>query len=242
MPKKELQFRIEGATPHTLPMARLAEYLRELAKLLGSEERVHFLRVDEGSANCLMEVEAEDEPVISERVRLAQAGHANKDANKAFQTLQDYLHDDDHSAVMQWEKGDVVIQFPGRANGQGEVYGPFYEEGSIDGLLVNLGGVDETIPVHLVYQGRRFNCNATRDMARRLRNYLLEKPIRVYGRGKWYRSADGDWEMRRFDIHDFEELSDTSLWDVVGQLRSVPDNDLTKSEDPLGDMIKLRHG
>jgi hypothetical protein len=63
-------------------MARLAEYLKELAKLLGSEERVHFLRVDEGSANCLMEVEPEYEPVISERVRLAQAGHANRTPTK----------------------------------------------------------------------------------------------------------------------------------------------------------------
>jgi hypothetical protein len=242
MPKKELQFRIEGATPYTLPMARLAEYLKELAKLLGSEDRVHFLRVDEGSANCLMEVEEEYEPVISERVRQAQAGHSTKEANKAFKVLLDYLHDDENSAVMQWSRGDVVIEFPRKQTAGKVEYGPFTEEGSIDGLIVNLGGVDNTVPVHLVYQGRKFTCNATPDMARRLRNHLLEKPIRVHGKGKWYRNAEGDWEMLKFDILDFEELSDASLWDVVGQLRSIPDNDLTKSEDPLGDMNKLRHG
>ena len=38
MPKKELHFSIEGTTPHTFPMARLADYLRELATLLGNED------------------------------------------------------------------------------------------------------------------------------------------------------------------------------------------------------------
>jgi hypothetical protein len=242
MAKKELHFSIEGATPHTLPMARLAEYLKELSKLLGSEDRVHFLRVDEGSADCLMEVEAEDETVIADRVKLAQKEQGTKEANGAFKTILEFLHEDDNSAIIEWNKGDVLIEFPGKKKQQQEVYGPFFEEGSIDGLLVNLGGVDETVPVHLVYQGQRYTCNATRDMARKLRNHLLEKPIRVYGRGKWYRNAEGQWEMRWFDIHDFEELSDASLWDVVGQLRSIPDNDLTKSKDPLGDMLKIRHG
>ncbi len=242
MPNKKLQFRIERATPQTLPMYRLADYLRELADLLGSKEQVHFLEVEEGSANCLIEVEDEYVEMVSERARLAQAGRASKEANNAFHSLQKLLDEDDHSAVMQWNKGDVVIEFPGSAKGHEEVMGPFYEEGFIDGLLVNLGGVDKTVPVHLVNQGRRYNCNATREMARRLRDHLLEKPIRVRGRGKWYRTAEGEWEMRWFDILDFEELSDATLWDVVGQLRSIPENDLAKSNDPLGDMLKIRHG
>ena len=74
MPKKELHFSIEGTTPHTFPMARLADYLRELATLFGNEDNVHFLRVDDGSANCAMEINAEIEPTVSERVRQAQNG------------------------------------------------------------------------------------------------------------------------------------------------------------------------
>jgi hypothetical protein len=78
MPKKELHFSIEGTTPHTFPMARLAEYLRELAKLLGSEDCFHFLRVDEGSANCAMEIDSEQEHSVAERVRQAQSEQLDK--------------------------------------------------------------------------------------------------------------------------------------------------------------------
>lgn len=242
MPKKELHFSIEGATPHTLPMARLSEYLKELSKLLGSEDRVHFLRVDEGSADCAMEIDSEEEGVISDRVQQAKNGSGPKEAVKAFKAIQFYLDEDDSSAVMEWEKGEVLIEFPGKSRQGQETFGPFSEEGSLDGMLVKIGGMDETVPVHLVYQGVHHACNTTRELARRLAPYIFGKPIRVHGRGKWYRNADGNWELRWFDIHDFEELSDASLLDVVGKLRSVPDNALMKSKDPLGDMLKIRHG
>jgi hypothetical protein len=242
MPKKELHFTIEGATPHTLPMARLSEYLKELSKLLGSEDKVHFLRVDEGSADCAMEIDTEEENAISERVRQAKKGNGSREAVKAFTAIQVYLDEDDNSAVMEWEKGEVLIEFPGKSQKGYETFGPFSEDGSLDGMLVRIGGMDETVPVHLVYQGVHHTCNTTRELARKLAPYLFGKPIRVHGRGKWYRNADGNWEMHWFDIHDFEELSDASLLDVVGKLRSVPNNDLMKSKDPLKDMLKIRHG
>jgi hypothetical protein len=222
-------------------MARLSEYLKELSRLLGSEDRVHFLRVDEGSADCAMEVDAEEESAISERVRQAKNGNGPKEAIKAFAAIQVYLDEDENSAVMEWEKGEVLIEFPGKSRKGQETFGPFSEDGSLDGMLVKIGGYDETVPVHLVYQGVHHTCNTTRELARKLAPYIFGKPIRVHGRGKWYRNADGNWEMHWFDIHDFEELSDASLLDVVGKLRSVPDNDLMKSKDPLRDMLKIRH-
>jgi hypothetical protein len=242
MPKKELHFSIEGATPHTLAMSRLAEYLKELAKLFGSEDKVHFLRVDEGSANCTMEVEEEEQQSISSRVQLARSGQGPKEVVKAFNSIRYFLDEDNTSALMEWEKGEVLIEFPKQSVEGQDTFGPFSEDGSLDGILVKIGGLDETIPVHLVYEGVHHNCNATKEMARKLAPHIFGKPIRVHGRGKWYRNAEGKWEMRWFDIHDFEELSDASLLDVVGRLRSIPDNDLMKSKDPLGDMLKIRHG
>ncbi len=242
MPKRELHFSIDGTTPHTFAMSRLAEYLKELSKLLGHEERVHFLRVDEGSANCAMEIDVEDEAAISSRVHLARRGQGTKETVSAFGAIRRFLDEDNLSAVMEWDKGDVVIEFPRKSAEGQETFGPFVEEGSLDGMLVRIGGMDETVPVHLVYQGVHHICNTTKDIARKLAPYIFGRPIRVHGRGRWYRNAEGRWEMRWFDIHDFEELSDASLWDVVGKLRSVPDNDLAKSEDPLGDILKIRHG
>ncbi len=242
MPKKELHFSIEGVTPHTLSMARLAEYLRELAKLLGSEDKVHFLRVDEGSADCAMEVEEEEQVVVSNRVQQAKIGVGAKEALSAFMAIRSFLDEDDRSALMEWEEGEVILEFPKKSQEGQETFGPFWEDGSLDGMLVKIGGMDETVPVHLVYEGVHHSCNATREMARKLAPYIFGKPIRVYGRGKWYRNADAKWEMKWFDIHKFDELSDASLLDVVGRLRSIPDNDLMKSNDPLGDMLKIRHG
>jgi hypothetical protein len=242
MPKKELHFSIEGATPHTLSMARLAEYLKELAKLLGSEDKVHFLRVDEGSADCAMEVEEEEQSVISDRVRQAKMGQGPKEAIKALKSIHFFLDEDDRSALMEWEEGEIILEFPKKSQEGQDTFGPFWEDGSLDGMLVKIGGMDETVPVHLVYEGVHHICNATREMARKLAPYIFGKPIRVHGRGKWYRNPEGKWEMHWFDILQFEELSDASLLDVVGKLRSVPDNDLMKSKNPLGDMLKIRHG
>lgn len=242
MPKKELHFSIEGTTPHTFPMARLADYLRELATLLGSEDNVHFLRVDDGSANCAMEIDAVIEPSISERVRQAQRGIGSKEAVKAFKAIRLYLDEDDTSAFMEWDKGEVLIEFPRKSHGAEETFGPFWEDGSLDGMLIKIGGMDETVPVHLLYEGAHHACNTTRDLAKKLAPYIFGKTIRVHGRGKWYRNSEGKWELRWFDIRDFEELDDASLLDVVGRLRAIPHNDLMKSKDPLGDIIKLRNG
>ena len=143
---------------------------------------------------------------------------------------------------MEWDKGEVLIEFPRQSQGTEETYGPFWEDGSLDGMLIKIGGMDETVPVHLLYEGVHHACNTTRELARKLAPYIFGKTIRVYGRGKWYRNSEGKWELRWFDIRDFEELNDASLLDVVGSLRAIPHNDLMTAKDPLGDIIKLRHG
>lgn len=53
---KELRFKIEGKvngvemTPFTMPMARLALYLHDLAHLFGYRDSVHLISVEPGSA------------------------------------------------------------------------------------------------------------------------------------------------------------------------------------------------
>ncbi len=42
MKRDLIEFVIDKFTPHTIPMYRLAEYMRNFADLLGNEERVHF--------------------------------------------------------------------------------------------------------------------------------------------------------------------------------------------------------
>jgi hypothetical protein len=50
---KEVHFRINAYTPGTIPMDRLALYMREFARLLGEPASVHFDKLIEGSA-CIV--------------------------------------------------------------------------------------------------------------------------------------------------------------------------------------------
>ncbi len=47
--QNEYRFVIDALRPDAISMARLAEYMGELARLLGETRHVHFLRLDEGS-------------------------------------------------------------------------------------------------------------------------------------------------------------------------------------------------
>lgn len=242
MPRKELHFSIEDATPYSLSMARLVQYLKELAQLFANEDKVHFLRVDEGSAACTMEIEEEAVPSVSERVERAAKGHGPTQAISAYKSLRLLLEKDDKSAYMEWKDGDVIAHFPKKPGSGVETFGPFWQEGTLEGILWKIGGLDATVPVHLIYDGAHHICNTTREVAKELAHHLYGQPIRAHGRGKWYRNADGNWELRWFDIYRFEPLSDDNLLDVVARLRAIPNNDLVKSNDPLGVMHEIRHG
>jgi len=109
-------------------------------------------------------------------------------------------------------------------------------------MVVRLGGIDETLPVHLLYEGRYHICNATREMVKQLGPYIWGTPIRVHGEGNWYRNTQGMWELQFFDIRSFEPLQETTLSEAVSELRAIPDNRLVSLEDPLAEMQKLRHG
>ena len=45
----EYRFTIDAYSPETLPMSRLAEYMAEVARLLGKVDQVHFVRLEPGS-------------------------------------------------------------------------------------------------------------------------------------------------------------------------------------------------
>lgn len=241
MPKKEFRLNIEGATPEILPMARLAEYLTQLAVILGNKESVHFLRVEEGSARCIGLVDEAQEAAVIARVRGVSAGDAPKDALDSYERLHRFLKEDERSAELEVEDGEVVLAFPLHIDKKQETFGPFWQDGTLEGILMRIGGLDVTAHAHLIYQGTHYVCETNHEIAKEL-GHLLYRPIRVRGRGRWYRNADGDWELMKFEIQGLEELDDATLLEVVSRLRAIPDNDLLTVEDPLEDMNKLRHG
>lgn len=246
---KELRFIIDGEidgqkiTPLTLPMARLAEYLADLANLYGFKNAVHFLRVDEGSAAPVALVEEEEEVRVLDRVHRAPTGSGDPTAHRAFEALNRKLMDDNATGYVADFKNAKVIVFPGRETSLPKVYGPFSEQGFVDGEIVRVGGKDDTIPVWLRRaDGRMFYCETTNRAAAEELAKLLFRTIRAFGTGTWLRTENEEWELQKFLIKTWEgPLYLESLSDVVSQLRAIPGG-WKDIEDPFEELDRLRHG
>ena len=122
------------------------------------------------------------------------------------------------------------------------VFGPFWQSGYLIGSVILVGGKSDPASVKIIDgSGESHLCKARRDTLKRLRGYLYEGPIRVTGRGKWFRNAEGVWRLDQFDIEDFEPLEDESLSAAIAQLQTI-DGDWKEHQDPLGELDKIRHG
>lgn len=240
----EYRFKIDGAyTPATLPMQRLAEYMDSLAIMLGEPASVHFGGLEKGSAVLVSKIDEPAEPKVRDRVVAVRAGTGPQDAMKAFYQLDEYLRADNATGVLTSDNDNVVVPFPGRDRPEPLAYGPFKQDGTLDGEVIRVGGKDDTIPVNL-RDGPVIHTklSTTREIARRLAKHLFEGVVRVHGTGVWYRCGDGSWELRSFKIMDFEVLDETPLGDVVERLRNTPGNEWGEVPDPVRELLERRHG
>lgn len=245
MPKfRKLTFKIRDFTPRTLPMARLSEYLAEYARLLGSEEAVHFVRVGEGSAALISEIEEPLYATVRRRAIDASRGVGPQDAVRAFQQIDAKLRHDTTAATLQSDTDKKILMFPGVTATPKESFGPFNQPGTVEGTLIKVGGRDSTIPVHIEDSaGSILICNATtREMARKLAPYLFGDPIRLHGTGRYTRHADGTWEMIGFNIEYYEELNNDPLPVIIERLRAIPSSEWSSLRNPLGELEHIRRG
>jgi hypothetical protein len=238
--RNQYRFKIDVFSVDTLPMGRLAEYLAELAVLLGERERVHFSHLERGSAVLVSNIEQPAIPKVEERVHRVKIGDGPKDAMQAFKNLDNMLAKDDAVAVLIAPSQANIIEFPGRTRPKPVRYGPFREVGTLDGRIIRIGGRDETIPVWLKDGDVEHHCIVREEVARRLASYYLNGVVRVHGSGKWLREENGSWVLQQFDISDFEVLDDSTLTDVVGKLRAVEGGRWHESDDALRDALGIR--
>ena len=238
--QQEYRFVIDACRPDTLPMARLAEYMGELARLLGRVDQVHFVRLEAGSTVLVQSVEPEAAPDVKERLHAVRQDNPPEDAAKAFTALNRYLADDNATGILQESGGTEVIRFPGREAPAPVTFGAFNQPGVLDGALIRIGGRDDTVPAHLRDGDTIHLCNATREMARRLAVHLYGPPLRVQGNGRWEREAAGRWVMKRFNITSFVELDDAPLGEVARRLRDVEGSGWKEIEDPTAELRRLR--
>jgi hypothetical protein len=248
MPKKskprpavgtEYRFRIDAYTPETMPMARLAEYMAELALLLGEPTAVHFKRLARGSTVLVNTVEREAAPKVRQRTSAVRRGDGPQEALRAFKTLNKYLREDNAVGTLREKKTTaVVLRFPGRLTPE-ERFTAVRQYGSIDGVINRIGGKDETIHVSLEMDGKQISgCYTNKTVAKELRHHLFDT-VRLHGRGKWNRDGEGNWSLEDFKIESFEALKEVPLSQALAELRSIPTEWTDESHDELH---VIRHG
>ena len=226
----EYRWVLEGFTPDTIPMNRLAEYMQQLAKLLGQEASVRFVRVEK---NCVALVSKVDGGVaagrVDARVSSVRRGDGPQDAMRAYQTLNGMVAQDDTSAALR--KGSAtVIRFPGIHVEPQEAI-EIHDSGSVVAYLYMLYEAKDH-GFHARFRmpsGGTLMCTVSGAIAIDLRKHLFET-VKIFGRGLWRRDGTGKWEPTKFEIAEVVKIEDSSLRQVFEELRSL---DIEWPDDPL---------
>lgn len=97
------------------------------------------------------------------------------------------------------------------------------QQGSIDGIITGIRVRDATAHVTLQSEGQQISGCEIRDraLAKQLAAKYLE-PVRLFGRGKWTRDADGVWQLADFRVESFQALDDAPLGRALEELRAIP--------------------
>jgi hypothetical protein len=235
----EFRYVIDVFTLETLPMARLAEYMGELAQLLGEREHVHFQRLEAGSAVLVTRVDVTAVPKVETRLHGLRDGSAPPEAFKAFKRLDSMLESDNAIAQLFDGSGAEVIEFPGRTRPKPITFGPFNQQGTLDGVLTRIGGSGSIVFAQLTDAEHSYTCALSRELAKQLAPHLFGPTLRVHGRGRWRRDGEGNWHLETFKVFGFDVLDDRSLAELVVELRAVPSgwNDI---DDPWAELARLR--
>lgn len=233
-------FRIDVWKPDTLPMSRLADYLAKLAVLFGNKEHVHFMRVRKGSAIPEILVDESATPKVAARLKLVNTLEAPEDMVRVTRDINRMLRDDNAVGTIRLKGGAKIIEFPGRKTPLAEE-AIVYEFGELEGVVIKVGGKDETVPVMLEGEdGVYYRCSTGRETARKLAPYIFGQAVRIAGRGKWRRTEEQAWELESFDIMAFEPLDETPLADVITAMRAVEGSTWNELDDPQAEFKRLR--
>jgi hypothetical protein len=234
----EFEFWIDAFTPKTIPMARLAEYMGELATMLGEQASVHFVKLKPGSTRIVHRINTEAVPKVHERAREIKRGEAPRDALRAYENVNKMLRDDNGTGAWKDEQTEaVIILFPG-IKSEEEKFSAIRERGTIDGEVIRVGGPHKWVPILIQTDGEPFSgCWADRTIAKQLAQRIFEQ-VRLHGTGKWDRTGDGKWVLKEFLIERFDPLSGDTLSEALGRIRAIK----AFKESTIDDLDYLRNG
>ena len=245
MPKnrkqREYRFEMDAFSPTTIPMARLAEYVSDLARMFGNNNNVHLLKIESGSTVPVILVEWEAEPKVRDRLRAIKSHEAPEEAQQAVKDIDRRLLQDNARAVLVDPVGGKLFQFLGRENATKMEFGPVNQTGIFQGVPIKVGGENDPVPVHLEDGRDKHIVLARRSLAKDIAQHLFTSVVRVEGAGRWIRHTDGEWEMLSFHASSFTVIEEADIRKNISELRSLP-GEWKKLEDPLAELEQIRRG
>tara|TARA_R110000751_G_scaffold272764_1_gene373019 strand:+ start:44721 stop:45467 length:747 start_codon:yes stop_codon:yes gene_type:complete len=233
---------IKAYTPETIPMARLAQYMQNLAALLGHETAVHFQTLKPGSTQLVTRIDHEDVPKVARHLAQVNRGESSPEASKAQAEIDRLLAEDNASGFVyeDEDQGAEVIVFPGVTRPRPMTCGPFNQEGSLDGILISVSGADQTVHLQLQNGDIKYTgIDTNRETARRLAKHMYE-PVRVFGTGRWLRDQEGNWLLKKFRVDSYSILAANDLKDAIDQMRDIEGSDWKEIDDPIKALKALR--
>ena len=179
-------FRIKGVTPRSIPMARMAEYMKEFAGLLGDEGRPVFAGMVGGSvvlrARETLSIPAK---IITGRLRAARVDRSAPGGSN-YARLNDMLANDGAEGIVIDREQHEIIELPGRSEVAVFLAEPppqiVSDVGTLDGVVVSIGGRDDTMHLQLQdFDGKvRLITVRSVELARRLAPHFRGDAIRVH--------------------------------------------------------------
>jgi len=219
----EYRFEIADLSPMTLSMRRLNKYLEPLVDLFGNEKHVHLIRVDEGSAVPCIIAENHMVKAVQHQLQKVKSGTGSRKSYRAVESINELLAEDRTSAVLRSPYHGLVIEFPGIKRATEQVVGPIKEPCDVQGELVQVGGRDETISLHVRDGKSIFICTASREQGREIATQLFRR-VRIIGTGNWIRNEMGKWSLLDITFGSFLPLSDEPLSKSIQALRALTDS------------------
>jgi hypothetical protein len=233
----EVSWILEGRSPDQIPMARLAEYMSQLAVILGDVEHVHFARLEKACTKLVAKMRpGKTAQKAQSRVYAVRDRRAPLDAMRAYTRINEMVGEDKGSARVMFGAA-AVLRFPGSTSapvGQFRIIQDTTITGRLYALLEDENGKLKA-RIRPRTGNRYINCTVDRDVSRQLRNFFLDA-VKVYGRGVWTRPASGNWTCENLHIVKVDPVKDVSLRDAINALRAI---EADWQDDPLGDWDSL---
>lgn len=235
MSKREWDYalHIKGVTFNTLGLARLADYMKEFALLLGEDARPTFAGAVKGSV-VLRARDRSEYPVLTKsRVRQA-AANTEAPGHNAYEKISSLMRRDGARGQIVDRSDNVLATFTPRIPANDDMQEiVISDEGELDGIVVGVSGADDTAHIRLQEASGSIHSITVRDMtlARELATRFRANTVRLHVHGTWKRTAAGLWEPHALYGDRFEDLNQSDAHETFLELAAIPGNGWATTED-----------